>query len=835
MQRLCLLLLSAALWTTAFSQASECRHGGCFTYMVPGRYAHCSILFKSNMIVYGGRGFRSGGSRLITTLGDVWSFSSKRFDWSYLDPTIEPSGTSGPLPRSSHACALVDEDEQTATANMIVFGGMVRNSAGQTRATNELWKLALTDLGATAHNTGKHLTGTWSRLQVIGTAPVARFDHAVTKYKNNLLVYGGCESIRAYGDVWMLERSASRHSYTWRQLHSLVYPIAKPVVPTLSSSPPSSPDADILPPLLVNGTWANSTTLPPAAPPMMPPPPPNPVPPPPTPYWALDDPNPGARCAHSVVATEHGMIIYGGRIPTQKRSNGEPTWQTLADSWHFDVDVAEQYLAAGRGPSSDDGWTQLPIVNQATTDVHRNRSDHSSVLRQGEMLVMGGLYTDLIENTIYIMKDFNTLSLPSNARDPNARIALNTLKWGPEWRFDHSMIVAPDIVHPSGGFGGQKLLQPPLLYGGGGGMDIFNDLWAYDVEGREWYNISGEGYCLQTANGTRCPKRSDSDQRVNVITSLLFGTIGFALYACVIVCVFIRRWAHYARARELANGQRGLPAGVPNRQTLDPRILAELPKMKWKDVLRVGGATGALLKTAPDPIDEEGSVTSEGSSSADGGSSPMKPSKASSSKDDGASSSGASTDEEQGGGISARTKQAWAAAPDASALATAVAASGLDTSRTDDDDDDDNRCIVCAEKYQPDDDLLWLPCHHIFHEDCVKKWLLERSPTCPFCREVVVLPGFGQAAAPASPSRGSSAAAAGGTEMSTLSSYDPSSSGASPQPTSSPLSPGSAAPGSAAPAVTAVPVDEEEAVVAIRASPPPGSPPSAAVQSVVAA
>ena len=37
---------------------------------VPGRYAHCSVVFHDHMIVYGGRGFIRGGStQQLATLG----------------------------------------------------------------------------------------------------------------------------------------------------------------------------------------------------------------------------------------------------------------------------------------------------------------------------------------------------------------------------------------------------------------------------------------------------------------------------------------------------------------------------------------------------------------------------------------------------------------------------------------------------------------------------------------------------------------------------------------------------------------------------------------------
>jgi hypothetical protein len=43
-------------------------------------------------------------------------------------------------------------------------------------------------------------------------------------------------------------------------------------------------------------------------------------------------------------------------------------------------------------------------------------------------------------------------------------------------------------------------------------------------------------------------------------------------------------------------------------------------------------------------------------------------------------------------------------------------------------------CVVCMNEFTVDNDLTQLPCHHHFHKDCAKLWLLM-SATCPICRE----------------------------------------------------------------------------------------------------
>ncbi|XP_076183269.1 TRAF interacting protein no poles [Ptiloglossa arizonensis] len=45
-------------------------------------------------------------------------------------------------------------------------------------------------------------------------------------------------------------------------------------------------------------------------------------------------------------------------------------------------------------------------------------------------------------------------------------------------------------------------------------------------------------------------------------------------------------------------------------------------------------------------------------------------------------------------------------------------------------------CIICSDLLRPSDDVFHTPCGHIFHFTCLIQWL-ERSPSCPQCREKV--------------------------------------------------------------------------------------------------
>lgn len=42
-------------------------------------------------------------------------------------------------------------------------------------------------------------------------------------------------------------------------------------------------------------------------------------------------------------------------------------------------------------------------------------------------------------------------------------------------------------------------------------------------------------------------------------------------------------------------------------------------------------------------------------------------------------------------------------------------------------------CSICIEDYSEDEQLVQLPCEHIFHKDCIMPWI-EQHNTCPTCR-----------------------------------------------------------------------------------------------------
>ncbi|KAK4488629.1 hypothetical protein RD792_004398 [Penstemon davidsonii] len=52
------------------------------------------------------------------------------------------------------------------------------------------------------------------------------------------------------------------------------------------------------------------------------------------------------------------------------------------------------------------------------------------------------------------------------------------------------------------------------------------------------------------------------------------------------------------------------------------------------------------------------------------------------------------------------------------------------------DNNDNGECTVCLSEFEPNEQLRFLPCSHVFHAECVDSWLLT-SRTCPLCMSAV--------------------------------------------------------------------------------------------------
>ena len=44
-------------------------------------------------------------------------------------------------------------------------------------------------------------------------------------------------------------------------------------------------------------------------------------------------------------------------------------------------------------------------------------------------------------------------------------------------------------------------------------------------------------------------------------------------------------------------------------------------------------------------------------------------------------------------------------------------------------------CAICPDKLNNGEEIMYLPCAHVFHKKCIKEWF-KRSNTCPCCREI---------------------------------------------------------------------------------------------------
>ena len=45
-------------------------------------------------------------------------------------------------------------------------------------------------------------------------------------------------------------------------------------------------------------------------------------------------------------------------------------------------------------------------------------------------------------------------------------------------------------------------------------------------------------------------------------------------------------------------------------------------------------------------------------------------------------------------------------------------------------------CNICKEPYRSSSKVVSLPCRHVFHYDCIHKWLVSER-TCPCCRYLI--------------------------------------------------------------------------------------------------
>ena len=48
-------------------------------------------------------------------------------------------------------------------------------------------------------------------------------------------------------------------------------------------------------------------------------------------------------------------------------------------------------------------------------------------------------------------------------------------------------------------------------------------------------------------------------------------------------------------------------------------------------------------------------------------------------------------------------------------------------------DQEQKKCTICLEEYQKGEELIVLPCIHLFHKPCIVNWLKKQN-SCPICK-----------------------------------------------------------------------------------------------------
>ena len=48
-----------------------------------------------------------------------------------------------------------------------------------------------------------------------------------------------------------------------------------------------------------------------------------------------------------------------------------------------------------------------------------------------------------------------------------------------------------------------------------------------------------------------------------------------------------------------------------------------------------------------------------------------------------------------------------------------------------------DECTFCFEKLYSEP-VISLPCGHMFHKSCIKKWLIDYSVKCPICKKDII-------------------------------------------------------------------------------------------------
>jgi hypothetical protein len=47
--------------------------------------------------------------------------------------------------------------------------------------------------------------------------------------------------------------------------------------------------------------------------------------------------------------------------------------------------------------------------------------------------------------------------------------------------------------------------------------------------------------------------------------------------------------------------------------------------------------------------------------------------------------------------------------------------------------EENKRCVICYENFKNNDNIIYLPCFHFFHQNCIINWI-KKKPSCPLCK-----------------------------------------------------------------------------------------------------
>ena len=48
-------------------------------------------------------------------------------------------------------------------------------------------------------------------------------------------------------------------------------------------------------------------------------------------------------------------------------------------------------------------------------------------------------------------------------------------------------------------------------------------------------------------------------------------------------------------------------------------------------------------------------------------------------------------------------------------------------------EEDKKQCVICMEDFNNGDEVMYLPCLHVFHKDCLLEWFKGHND-CPICK-----------------------------------------------------------------------------------------------------